>query len=82
MFNQQKKVPVQVGDVVIVGSRVIQNGKTTFRPIETFGEKITVESIVEESPGYTCINLTSKHGKSKVYAHDEGKLWHKMSNFN
>ena len=82
MFNQ-KKAPIQVGDVVIVGSRITQDGKTKFLPIETFGEKITIESIIEDCPGPTSVNLNwGSLGKSKVYMHDQNKTWVKLSNYN
>jgi len=75
--------PLKVGDLIVVGSCMTTNGQSKFIPVETFGKKITVERIWEESPGTIRIDLDwNGHGKSKVYAHDESKLWHRVSNFN
>jgi hypothetical protein len=82
MFGQKEVAALKVGDVVVVGSTITEGEKTRFIKTETFGEKITVERIWEEAPGKTRIDLTCAHGKSRVYAHDEGKRWHRVSNFN
>lgn len=82
MFNQENKKP-KVGDVVVVGSLMTQDNKSKFIPVDTHGNKITIARIWEETPGTTRLDLDwGSNGKSKVYAHDEGRLWHRVSNFN
>jgi hypothetical protein len=75
--------PLKVGDLVVVGSCMTTNGQSKFIPVDTRGEKITVERIWEETPGTTRVDLNwGSLGRSKVYMHDESKLWHRVSNFN
>lgn len=82
MFDQ-KKEPLKIGDLVVVGAVKIQNGESKFLPFDNRGEKIRVERIWESAPGTTRIELDGGSlGKSRVYLHDEGKLWHRVSNFN
>lgn len=66
-----------VGEVVIVGG--LRDNK--FVPIKTTAK---VESITPEEGGRVRIDLDwgPGFGKSKVYAHDEGSVWVRASDFN
>lgn len=75
--------PLQIGEFVVVGSVAYQDGKSKFIPVNTFGQKISISSIVPEPNGNTRIELDwGSQGRSRVYLHDEGKNWHRVSNFN
>ena len=79
MFNQAKKSELVVGDIVVVGYTV--DGKF-FQ--NSAGVKPKVVSLFKDpSTQYIQINLDAgEHGKSRVYSHDEGKTWQRLSNFN
>ena len=77
MFQVAEKKDIKIGEIIIVGS--LCNDK--FVPVKATAkvEKITV------LPGnITQIDLDwgSEFGKSKIFAHDEGKVWVRASNFN
>lgn len=79
MFNQSGAL--KVGDFVVIGCQV--DGKFVQSQVAAdAGAKIKVEKITNEK-GSIRIDLDwGSLGKSRIYAHDEGKLWHRVSNFN
>lgn len=65
--NQTENSNVKPGDTIVV-----------------YGHQAKVESVFyDPDTARTQINLDwGADGKSKVYAHDEGKTWVKLQNFN
>ena len=67
----------KVGDFVVVGTTI--NGK--FSP-SNYNTKIRIEKIFEENSG-TRIDLNwGSFGNSFVFAHDKGKTWLPVSEYN
>lgn len=60
---------IKIGDRLIVANR---------------DEKVVVEKIYydEKIAGVVLILDWGVYGKSRVYAHDEGKTWHKYNDIN
>ena len=52
--------------------------------IVVYGHQAKVEAVwYDAETARTVINLDwGSQGKSRVYQHDEGKIWHKLNNFN
>lgn len=65
------KSPLKVGDAIVV------KGAFAHLPVK-------VERVVYEfENARTRIDLDwGEHGKSRVFAHDEGSVWHRLEDFN
>jgi hypothetical protein len=72
MLNQNKKIALKIGDKIVVNGPVMANYKAKVESIQ-YDPKTDRTQIVLD---------WSEHGKSKVYLHDEGSVWFRLTDFN